>query len=216
MLSRLCSLASVLLIAALLTTTASAKDKNKKPLLSPFILRAHTVVVVIDPDAGEPLDEPNANASARTAVEKALLEWGRFDLLSQGQETDLIIVVRTGNGKLMRPTVKGGPIDQRPVSGESTDSTIHIGAQHGQPPPLQGNSIPDPDPNRGPHVNNEVGPSEDMFEVYRGNVPDPLDSMSIWRYIAKDCLREPKVTAVEEFRKAIAEAEKPKIPATKP
>jgi len=40
--------------------------------------------------------------------------------------------------------------------------------------------------------------------------------MSIWRYIAKDCLREPKVTAVEEFRKAIAEAEKPKIPATRP
>src|ERR1700721_3288161 len=149
MLSRLCSLAYVLLLIAALLPTASAKDKNKKPLLSPYILRAHTVVVVIDPDAGEPLDEPNANAGARTAVEKALLEWCRFDLLSQGQETDLIIVVRTGNGKLMRPTVKGGPIDQRTVSGDSTDSTIHIGAQHGQPPPPQGKTFPDPDQNRG-------------------------------------------------------------------
>ena len=210
-------LASALLVAVLLASTAPAKDKDKKKLLlSPDILRARTAVVVIDPDAGEPLDQPNANANARAAVEKAFLEWGRFDLLLQGQETDLIIVVRTGNGKAMRPTMKGGAIDQRPVSAESTDSTIRIGAQHGQPPPLQGNSIPDPDPNRGPHVSNEVGPSEDMFEVYRGNVPDPLDSMSIWRYIAKDCLREPKVTAVEEFRKAIAEAEKPQSSTKKP
>jgi hypothetical protein len=210
MLSRL---ASSLLVAALLATTASAKDK-KKPPLSPFILRARTAVVVFNPDAGEPLDEPNANANARTAVQKALMEWGRFDLLLQGQETDLIIVVRTGNGRAIRPTMKGGPIVQRPVSGESTDSTIRIGAQQGQPPPLEsGQNIP---PNRGPHVSNEVGPSEDMFEVYRGNVPNPLDSSPIWRYIAKDCLREPKVTAVEEFRKAIAEAEKPQIPTTKP
>jgi hypothetical protein len=208
-------LAPALLVAVLLASTAPGKDKDKKkPLLSPDILRARTAVVVIDPGAGEPLDEPNANASARTAVEKALLEWGRFDLLSQGQETDLIIVVRTGNGKAMRPTMKGGAIDQRPGSAESTDSAIRIGAQHGQPPPLQGQSLPDPI--RGPHMSNEVGPSEDMFEVYRGNVPDPLDSMPVWRHIAKDCLREPKVTAVEEFRKAIAEAENPQSSTKKP
>ena len=207
-------LASALLVAVLLATSASAKDKNnKKPLLSPDILRARTAVVVIDPDAGEPLDEPYANANARTAVEKALMEWGRFDLLTQGQETDLIIVGRTGNGKMMRPTVRGGGIDQRPVYGESTDSTIRIGAQRGQPPPLDGHSIEDP--NRGPHMGNELGPSEDMFEVYRGNMPNPLDSGPVWRYNGKKCLREPKVTAVEEFRKAIAEAEKPQQPQTK-
>lgn len=55
-----------------------------------------------------------------------------------------------------------------------------------------------------------------MFEVFRGNVPNPLDSSPIWRYIAKNCLREPKVTAVEEFRKAIAEAGKTQIPTKKP
>lgn len=204
-------LASALLVALLVASIAPAKDKDKKkPLISPDVLRAHTALVVIDPDAGEPLDQPSANANARMAVEKALLEWGRFDLLSEGQETDLIIVVRTGNGRAMQPTVKGGPIGQRPGYGESTDSTIRIGASHGQPPPLQGQTIPDP--GRGPHVSNQVGPSEDMFEVYRGNISNPLDSTPVWRYIAKDCLREPKVTAVEEFRKAIAEAEKPQVP----
>ncbi len=43
-------------------------------------------------------------------------------------------------------------------------------------------------------------------------VRDPLDSPPVWRYMAKDCLREPGVTAVEEFRKAIAQAEKPQPP----
>ena len=44
--------------------------------------------------------------------------------------------------------------------------------------------------------------------MYRGGVGDPLDSPAVWRYIAKDCLRAPTVSAVEAFRKAIAEAEK--------
>jgi hypothetical protein len=205
-------LASALLVALLVASTAAAKDKDKKkPLVAADILRARTAVVVIDPEAGEPIDKPSANANARTAVEKALLEWGRFDLIADGQESDLIFVVRTGNGKAMRPTIKGGPIDQRPGYGESTDSTIKIGGHQGQAPSLDGGQNV-PDPNRGPHISNEVGPSEDIFEVYRGNVANPLDSTPVWRYIAKDCLREPRVAAVEEFRKAIADAEKPQVP----
>jgi len=64
-------------------------------------------------------------------------------------------------------------------------------------------------PDRGPHLGNEVGSSEDSFEVYQGSIEHPLDSPPIWRYVAKDCLRPPNVSAVDEFRKAIAEAEKP-------
>jgi hypothetical protein len=67
-------------------------------------------------------------------------------------------------------------------------------------------------PQNGPRIGNEVGASEDTFEVYRGGVQYPLDSSPVWRYIAKDCLRQPGVTAVEEFRKAIAQAEKPQPP----
>jgi hypothetical protein len=52
--------------------------------------------------------------------------------------------------------------------------------------------------------------------VYRGGISDPLNSSPVWRHIAKDCLRAPNVAAVEEFRKAIAEAEKPQIPSKKP
>jgi hypothetical protein len=203
---------STLTLVVLLVCPAVPKDKNKR-VLPEDVLRARRVLVVIDPDAGEPLDQPQANAMARDRVEKALLEWGRFDLVMPGQPTDLIIAVRTGNGKGMQPTIKGGPVDQRPGYGQSTDSTIRIGGQQGQPPPLEDPSVTPP--NRGPHMSNEAGPSEDMFAVYRGAGQYPLDSPPVWRYIAKDCLREPKVAAVEEFRKAIAEAEKPQ-PSKKP
>jgi len=203
-----------LALPLLLVTLAIAKDKDKKKsVLSEDILRAQTVRVVIDQDAGEPLDQPRANATARENVEKALMDWGRFRLVMDGQESDLVITVRTGNGQTARPTVKGGPIDQRPGIAESTDSSIRIGGQRGQP------SMGDPSPypqNQGPRISNEVGPSDDIFAVYRGTIADPLDAPPVWRFIRKDCLRPTgsQVPAVEEFRKAITEAEKPKVPKT--
>ncbi len=198
-----------LILLAVLALPANAKDK-KKTTLPEYVLKATTVLVVVNPDAGEPLDQPMANATARDNVEKALMEWGRFRVVMDGAESDLVIAVRTGSGKMMQPTIKGGPIDSRPGVGQSTNSTIRIGGQQGTPPPLSDPGMGGPQ--SGPHVSNEVGPSEDAFEVYRGGVQTPLDSPAVWRYIAKDCLRPPKVSAVDEFRKAIADAEKPQPP----
>ena len=203
MIMRLCSL---LVLTALIAAPLQAKDK-KKPVLPDYVLKASTVVVVVDPDAGEPLDHPNANVSARDNVEKALLEWGRLRPMMDGAQTDLVIVVRTGSGKSMQPTIKGGPIDQRGGVGQETDSSIRIGGQQGHSPPMsQGGQQ-----NTGPHISNEIGASEDSLSVYRGGVDYPLDSPAVWRYVAKDCLKPPKMTAVEEFRKAMVEAEKPQL-----
>ena len=198
-------------ILALVFTPAPAKDK-KKSSLPAYVLQARTVRVIINRDAGEPLDQPRSNETARINVEKALMEWGRLNIVPDGQESDLLFVVRTGNGKAQRPTIKGGPIDQRPGVAEGTDSSIRIGVQHGHPPV---NDTGMPPSNRPPYLGNEIGPGEDMLEVYRGDVQDPLDSSPVFRHIAKDCLRPPKVAAVEEFRKAVAEAEKPQIPTQK-
>jgi hypothetical protein len=203
---------SLLSLVILLSSLGMAKDKNKS-LLAEDVLRARTVLVVVNPDAGEALDQPNANATARDNVEKALMNWGRFELALDGQEADLVITVRTGNGKAVRPTVKGGPVDRRTGIAQAGDSSIRIGAQQGQPPPLGDPGAPAP--NRGAQIGYEVGASEDTFEVYRGHVQYPLDSSPVWRYIAKDSLRAPNVPAVEEFRKAIATAEKQQ-PSKKP
>jgi hypothetical protein len=200
------------LILPLVFTPALAKDK-KSSSLPVYVLRARTVRVAIDPQSGEPLDQPFANRMARENVEKALMEWGRFEIVPDGQESDLVIMVRTGNGKAVRPTIQGGPIDQRTGEAQGTDSSIRIGGQRGQPPPLSNPGTAQPD--RGPHIGNEIGGGEDTFEVYRGDIEYPLDSSPVFRYIAKNCLKAPKVAAVEEFRKAIVEAEKPQIPTQK-
>ena len=206
-------LSSLVLLTALLVVPANAKDK-KKSTLPEEVLRATTALVVISPDAGEPVNEPMANATARDNVEKALMEWGRFRLVMAGEEADLVIAVRTGSGRMVQPSIKGGPIDQRPGTAQSTDGGIRIGGQQGQPPPLSDPGMGTPQ--NGPRMSNEIGASDDTFEVYRGHGQYPLDSPAVWRYIAKDCLREPGVTAVEEFRKAIAKAQQPPPSSKKP
>jgi hypothetical protein len=62
-------LASVFLLA---TNPALAKEKEK-PVLPDFVLKAQTVLVLIQPDAGEPLTDPLANRKAQQEVEKAMM-----------------------------------------------------------------------------------------------------------------------------------------------
>lgn len=197
-------LSSLLLVAALLLSPAYAKDK-KKTALPDYVLKATTVLVIINPDAGEPVDEPTANVTARNSVEEALRDWGRFKPVVTGQEPDLVIAVKTGNGRWVQRSIKGSPMDTRIGIGPPSNGS-NRGGPPGQPP----SPIDDPmgPSTAGPHTTNQIGANEDTFEVYRGGTARPLESSPLWRYIARDCLREPNVPAVEEFRKAIAEAEK--------
>ena len=211
---RLLLLLPLLLLLALIAGAKDKKDK-KKSQISELILRAQSVHVVIDPYVGEPLDQPQSNAIARDNVEKELSEWGRYRVVMDGEPSDLIIAIHTGDNRMSRPTIRGGPVDQRAGVGQETPSTIRIGGQHGQPPysdPMD----PTSPQNRGPaRVSNEVGPRTDSFMVYEGRNwgGGSPDSPALWRYEAKDCLNPtPQIKAVEEFRKAIAEAEKPQDP----
>jgi len=188
---------SVLLMSCLVAT---AKDK-KKGLLPPDVLRAHTVLVLVDPSAGTDLQDPNANRTAQEDVEKALMEWGRFSLALDARTADLIITVRKGSGKIAQPTLGGIPNNNRPVVLEPTDSGGRVGVSPGGP------TTSDPQPQV------EVGQSQDMFVLYRCTTKDdpnwnPLDAPPVWRYAAKDALQSPGVPAVEVFRKLIADSEK--------
>ena len=202
---------SVLLLAALVATPASAKDKKKPPLPS-YVLSARTVLVVIDPSAGEPVDEPTPNYTARENVERALKEWGRLRPVLEGQEPDLVITVKTGTGKLVQRNIKGGPMDNPSRVGQPPGS-IRVGAQQGHPP-LSDPGVGPQD--TGPRTTSEIGKNVDTFEVFQGGVPHPLDSAPVWRYMAKDCLRAPDISAVEAFRKAIAEGEQSQQSSKKP
>ena len=192
---------SVLLLSCLFAT---AKDK-KKTLLPADVLRARSVLVLVDPNSGMDVRNPNANRTAQEDVEKALMNWGRFSLAMDAQNADLIITVRKGSGKIAQPTIGGVPNNNRPMILEPTDSGGRVGVQHGSP----GGAGDPPDPQ--PQV--QVGQSQDTFVVYRGSSKDdphwdPLEAPPVWRYTAKDALDSPGVPAVEVFRKLIADSEK--------
>lgn len=193
------------LAAAMFVGLAVAANKKDKKVLPDIVLKAQTVAVLIQPDAREPMSDPNANLKAQEEVEKALMKWGRFQLAPDAQTADLVIAVRKGTGKAAEPTMGGGPVDNRPVTIEGTDNSIRFGGHQGTPPPTTQDPAPE---TRRPSEGTQIGGSQDRMAVYLGGVEYPLDAPSIWSYMAKDALKAPDVKAVEEFRKAVAEAEK--------
>jgi hypothetical protein len=182
--------------------------KKEKPVVPEVLLRAQTVVVIIQPDAGEPMNDPTANSKAREQVEKAFLSWGRYRLVQETSSADIVVTVKKGTDKAATPTISGGPVDSRPVTVESTDNAIRIGAQQGRPTDGSQQS-PDPMAADGrAHQGVEAGSSDDSFQVYIGGESYRPYSASIWSYRAKNALRAPDVVAVQQFRKAITDAEK--------
>lgn len=207
MTKRICFLLAATLLFA--STPALAKEKEK-PTLPEIVLKAQTVLVLIQPNAAEPLNDPLANRKAQEEVEKALMKWGRFRLALDVSTADLVITVKKGTGKAANPTIGGGPVDTRPGTIETTDNQIRIagGGSKGRPP--DANDYPmGSSPNDGPaHPGMEVGGGDDFFGVYLGGGQYPLDRAAIWTYTAKNALRPPDMIAIDQFRKAIEEAEK--------
>ena len=201
----------VILPLFVLCASLAFAGNDKKPVLPAYVLRAETVFVMIDPDAGTSATSPLENQKARDDVEKAIMKWGRFRLAMEPGVADLIIVVRKGSGKVVRPTIGGLPTNDRPVIVQPTDSDIRLGGQKGRP---AGSTDPAPQGTR-PTPQIEAGMTDDMFVVHQGcsiclsrHGGTPLDGPVAWQHIKKDALRSPSVPAVDEFHKAIEEAEK--------
>jgi hypothetical protein len=74
---------AVLLLVLFFTSLAIAGNK-KRILVPDYVLRAPTVRVVIDPDAGTSMKSPQANKTAQDDVEKALMKWGRLSPVIEG------------------------------------------------------------------------------------------------------------------------------------
>ena len=192
------------LVVLLLSTCPTAAKNKKKQQVPDIVLNAQRVLVVIQPDAGEPLTDPRANRTARYEVETALTKWGRLNVVMDGQIADLIIAVRKGYAG--GPVISNSPADNRLVIFEPNPGDARIGGQLGRTPDLTNPGLGPQE--RTPRISNQIGSSDDMFEVYIGGGDYPMDSAPIWRYSAKNALSGPQVAAVEQFRKAIEESEK--------
>jgi hypothetical protein len=191
-----------------LVPLTSAKDK-KKQVLPNYVLRAQTVAVVIRPEAGEPLTSPAANRTVQINVMNEMAKWGRFRLVSDAQTADLIVAVQKGhtNG----PTIRNSPVDSEPITLSGgippADGGVPPAGVHGRSPDLTNPGIGRPS-SKAPNISSEAGMSEDSFEVYRGGVDYPLDAPPVWRYVAKDALNSPQVTAVQQFRNVVNESDR--------
>jgi hypothetical protein len=194
------------LVLFLFTSLAVAGGK-KKVSLPAFILKARTVTVLIDPDAGIDPAAPQANRTAQDDVEKALMKWGRLTLTQDPQLADIVIVIRKGNGKIVRSTIGGMPTNDRPVTVQQTDNAIHIAGQQGRSAGAPQQPLPQ---DTRPTPQTEAGSADDTFAVYQGHEDNRSFDQQVpaWRYAKKDALHSPTVPAVDAFRKQIDEAEK--------
>jgi hypothetical protein len=174
---------------------------GKKSTLPTYILNARTVLVLIDPDAQTSMTSPLANKQAQDDVEKAFMRWGRLQPVLDPSNADLVVTVRKGSDHPVQPTVGGVPTNDRPVIVQQTGNQTRVGGQVQTPGTTQ-----NPAPGAGPGM--EVAPSEDTFAVYQGHVDSPLERSAAWRCVRKGALNSPSVPAVDDFRKAIEEAEK--------
>jgi hypothetical protein len=196
-----------LLITFVLFLTPPAFPKKKEKQVVPeLLLRAQTVVVFIQSNAGEPMNDPSTNRKAREDVEKAFMSWGRYRLVQEAATADIVVTVKKGSDKAANPTVNGGPVDQRPVTMETADNAIRIGGQKGRPP--DESQMPDQTaPNGRASPRMEVGSTNDSFIVYQGGDSYTPYSAALWSFNAKNGLRPPEMKAVQEFRRVITEAE---------
>src|SRR5262249_17415318 len=174
-----------------------------------YVLNAQSIRVLILPDAAEPLMDPTANRKAQEEVEKAITKWGRYRLTQEATTADLVIAVKKGT-KGVGPTLSGGPEEKQPGGIETTESSMRIGIQKGQPPDgQQSGDLIGPRGERA-RTGMQGGAEEDAFEVFIGGEQYSTDSAPLWKYIAKDGLKPPTVNAVAQFRKAVEDAEKAK------
>ena len=140
----------------------SPKRNHKSPT---YILKARTVCVIIDPDAGTSLSDPLGNKTAQDEVEKALMTWARFQLVQEPGRADLVIVIRKGAGKPVDRTIGNLPTNDRPVTVQQTDNAIRLGGQKGRAPGSPDQTMPQ---DTRPEQQTEVGPgvAQDSFIVY--------------------------------------------------
>lgn len=204
------SVTSRCLVAAVaLSVMVPAFAKNDDaPLIPPYILRAHTVAVLINTESGVSVRDPNANQTARKDVETALLNWGRFQLVMDQHGADLIILIRKGSKGPADVAIADPRQNRRGGVIEPIDDGISVGVQHGPSGGASQTTRPVP---QGPAATKPVeqtGTPGDVFEVYDGRSGNPQDQVPGWRYVKKDALHAHDVPAVAAFRKAIDEAEK--------
>jgi hypothetical protein len=132
-------------------------------------------------------------------VEKAMHDWNRYVLTTQRGQADLIFVVRKG---------RLAELDARGKVGVGGHAGSEPSGPAGSGPTGQAGSGPTGAPNRTPNasgraygatVGGEVGPRDDLLEVYQPNPGDRLGTL-LWQHTLADGLNAPELTLFKQLK----------------
>ena len=186
----------VLLPAAVLC--AQQKAKKHSGLSAVFENARYVYVAAIE---GGDITQPNLYPPDRQAiadVQDGLHAWNRYALCLTRQQADLVFLVRKGRAVSLEGRV-------RIPGGQPSTGAQGPGRQPGQTP----------DDRDAVGAGAEVGPSDDLLEVFFPN-PDGKLTGPIWMRELKDGLEGPNVLLLEQLREAVEHAYPSQPPATKP
>lgn len=187
----------VLAIAVLALPVAFAQSKSKKHDLPAVFANAHYVYVrALDGDIMKPGLYPE-DRQAISDMQDGLRDWNRYALTIEQEHADLVFVVRKGRS-----------------SGEQNRVGIS-GRQQPMPPgsqPRQQGQMPDD--GTGVGVGAEVGPSDDILQVFTTNPEGKLIG-PLWQREMHDGLEAPAIPLLRQLRAAV-ELAYPDQPAKKP
>ncbi len=186
------------LLTMLLPALVAVQGKTKKPDTLPAVFKnaSYVYVEAVDGQEFDPRLDPE-DRQAIANVEGALYDWKRYTLVTRRDQADLIIVVR-----------KGRIAEGRAGVGVSTGPLGAPGSRPGGPAPGAGG------PAVGVGVGGEVGPPDDLFEVYEPNQNEALGTQ-LWLRTQPDGLDGSKPALFKEFKDAVEKAY-PSQPASPP
>lgn len=164
----------LVLVPALVTVQAKAKKPYKLP--AEFNQAQYVWVEAVDGQEFDPRLLPE-DRQAIGDVYKALEDWKRYVITTQRNQADLIFVVRKGRlaqADVGVQTGSGPPgVPRRPTAGPGSASGVVVGG--------------------------EVGPPDDLLEVYMSN-PNEARGTLLWQRTLADGLRSPDVPLFKQLK----------------
>lgn len=198
----------VLLALGSIVVTAPAKTK-KKSSLSQLFCQAHYVYVQTyegSPDATLARQYP-LDYDAAIGVQQRIQRWGRYALVTENQQADLVFVVWRGRPQGNR--LPGQPTQMPPVRapqipdpGTGTGTGNNPGNPQGKPGQDPG-GMGGPDGVGVSHGGQGVAtyPPNDQLAVYQ-----PQGDAPLWKKSEKDGLKEPNMTLFGQLGEAVDDA----------
>lgn len=171
----------LMLVFALPATQAKPKKPYKLP--AAFNQARYVYVEAEDGQVYDPRLDPY-DRQAIGDVDDALYKWKRYAVTTRREDADLIFVVRKGRLAAAKAGVQVGP-----------------GGPQAYPNP-QGNPGPRTAPANGIALGGEVGPPDDLLEVYERS-PDNSRGAMLWQRSFADGLNPPDLTLLKQLKDAV-------------